>query len=59
MKKIKEFIVFTLLILVPIAGASAETKQGLFCTAFLMAALVLVAWDAGMIDLKPRKKDGK
>lgn len=56
MKKIKEFLVFLGFALAPIIGASAETKQGLFWTIFVLGLTALVAWDAGMLDLKTRKR---
>ena len=52
MKKIKEFLVMLGITLAPIVGASAETKQGLF----VLALTALVAWDAGMMKIKPKKK---
>lgn len=56
MKKFKEFLVFILIILGPIAGASAETKQGFFWTIFILFFCALIAWDAGMMDL-PKRRD--
>lgn len=55
MKKIKEFMVFIGIMLVPIVGGASETKQGFFWTLFILGLTALVAYDAGMLDIKPKK----
>lgn len=56
MKKIKEFMVFIGIMLVPIVGGASETKQGLFWTLFILGLTALVAYDAGMMDETLKKK---
>lgn len=55
MKKIKEFIVFIGIMLVPIVGGASETKQGIFWTLFILGLTALVAYDAGMFIVKPKR----
>lgn len=56
MKKFKELMVMLGIMLAPIVGASAETKQGLFWTLFVLALTALLAWDAGMMNLPSKKQ---
>lgn len=55
MKKIKEFMVFIGIMLVPIVGGASETKQGIFWTLFILGLTALVAYDAGMFNVKPKR----
>ena len=55
MKKIKEAIALAGIFIAPIFLAGGESKQAAFWGFFILIMSALLAYDAGMLDIKPKK----